>query len=81
MYSLLKHALLSLHNCRELVLQSVNVGVLAALFTWGAVERPDTIGIKDYGAGVKTLSLCPPSPNCISTSEEANDNTHYVPPL
>eukprot|EP00877_Chromochloris_zofingiensis_P007960 jgi/Chrzof1/3417/Cz12g24160.t1 len=66
---------------RELVLQSVNVGVLAALFTWGAVERPDTIGIKDYGAGVKTLSLCPPSPNCISTSEEANDNTHYVPPL
>jgi uncharacterized protein (DUF1499 family) len=37
------------------------------------------LGVLDYGAGVKTLGLCPPSPNCISTSEEANDPEHYVP--
>ena len=34
---------------------------------------------QDYGAGVKTLSLCPPTPNCIATSEELNDQDHYVP--
>ena len=35
-------------------------------------------GLSDYGE-FKSLSLCPPSPNCISTAEEANDMTHYVP--
>ncbi len=34
---------------------------------------------QDYGGGVKTLALCPSTPNCIATSEEANDPTHYVP--
>jgi len=71
--------LLACRICRELMLNSVNVGVLAALFTWGAVPRPNTLGIQDYGGGVKTLGLCPPSPNCISTAEEANDPDHYVP--
>ena len=36
------------------------------------------IGVQDYG-NVKTLSLCPPTPNCIATSEEANDADHFVP--
>ena len=27
-----------------------------------------------------TLGLCPRTPNCISTAEEANDPGHYVPP-
>jgi hypothetical protein len=40
-----------------------------------AAYRPD----QDYGGGLKTLALCPPSPNCISTAEEANDPQHYVP--
>lgn len=35
---------------------------------------------QDYGGGVKTLALCPSSPNCVATSEELNDPTHYVPP-
>lgn len=52
--------------------------MLGSLFTWGAVERPSTLGVRDYGA-VKTLGLCPPSPNCISTAEEVNDPEHYVP--
>jgi len=29
---------------RELLLNSVNVGVLASIFTWGAVDRPSTVG-------------------------------------
>lgn len=36
-------------------------------------------GLQDYGGGLRTLGLCPPSPNCISTAEEANDPQHYVP--
>lgn len=62
------------------MLLSVNAtAVLGALVTWGAVPRPKTIGLQDYGGGLRTLSLCPPSPNCVSTAEEANDPTHYVP--
>lgn len=61
------------------MLNSVNVAVLGSLFTFGAVDRPKGLGIQDYGGGVKTLGLCPPSPNCISTAEEANDPGHYVP--
>lgn len=64
---------------RELVLRSVNVAVLGALFTWGAAPQPSAVGVQDYN-GFQTLSLCPTSPNCVSTSEEANDMTHYVPP-
>jgi len=49
----------------------------------GRAAVPPSIpcSIKDYGGGIKTLSLCPPSPNCISTAEEANDEDHFVPPL
>uniref|UniRef100_A0A7S3R171 DUF1499 domain-containing protein n=1 Tax=Dunaliella tertiolecta TaxID=3047 RepID=A0A7S3R171_DUNTE len=65
---------------REMVLRSVNVGVIASLFTFGAVPRPNNLGIQDYGGGVKTLALCPSTPNCIATSEETNDPNHYVPP-
>lgn len=68
----------SASNRREVVLLGVNAAVLGSLFTWGAVERPSTLGVRDYGA-VKTLGLCPPSPNCISTAEEVNDPEHYVP--
>jgi uncharacterized protein (DUF1499 family) len=55
-------------SCRELMLNSVNVTVLASLFNWGAVARPNTLGVQSYGANVKTLGLCPPTPNCISTA-------------
>ncbi|PNW76724.1 hypothetical protein CHLRE_11g468750v5 [Chlamydomonas reinhardtii] len=66
---------------KEIVLRSVNVMVLGALLSIGAAPRPGNLGIIDYGAGVQTLNLCPPSPNCIATSEEGNDRTHYAPPL
>ncbi|PNH06758.1 hypothetical protein TSOC_006847 [Tetrabaena socialis] len=66
---------------KEIVLRSVNVAVLGALLSIGAAPRPGNLGIIDYGAGVQTLSLCPPTPNCIATSEEGNDRDHYAPPL
>ena len=62
----------------DLVLNSVNVAVLASLFNWGASPRPSGLGPRDIG-GTKVLSLCPATPNCISTAEEANDLKHYVP--
>jgi uncharacterized protein (DUF1499 family) len=40
--------------------------------------RPNNLGLKDYGT-FKSLGLCPPTPNCISTAEEANDVSHFVP--
>lgn len=119
-----------------MLLKSVNVAVVAALFNIGAAERPKNLGVIDYvrrpkeglgghsmlglvgrhallltcegshtryrrerfaspstthtraralsdkqGGGVRTLGLCPPSPNCISTAEELNDIGHFAPPL
>ena len=76
---------LTLERCgrarRGIILRSVNAVALASLLSIGAVERPKGLGVQDYGGGVKTLALCPPSPNCISTAEELNDIGHYVPPL
>lgn len=57
------------------------MGVLAAVLNIGAAPRPNSIGVRDYGGSAKSLSLCPPTPNCISTAEELNDPAHYVPPL
>jgi hypothetical protein len=37
------------------------------------------LGVQRFGT-VSTLALCPRSPECISTSEEANDAGRYVPP-
>jgi hypothetical protein len=54
-------------HCREMVLNSTNMAVLGAIFTFGAAPRPSNLGVKDYGGGTKSLSLCPSTPNCIST--------------
>lgn len=35
--------------CREVLLSSVNVGVLASLFTFGAAPRPSNLGLQDIG--------------------------------
>jgi hypothetical protein len=37
------------------------------------------LGVQRFGT-VTTLALCPRSPECISTAEEANDAGRYVPP-
>jgi uncharacterized protein (DUF1499 family) len=64
--------------CRETVLCSVNALLVGALFNIGAAPRPSNLGVQDY-YGVKTLSLCSQAPDCIATSEEGNDLTHYAP--
>eukprot|EP00208_Stichococcus_sp_RCC1054_P001882 CAMPEP_0206137922 /NCGR_PEP_ID=MMETSP1473-20131121/2937_1 /ASSEMBLY_ACC=CAM_ASM_001109 /TAXON_ID=1461547 /ORGANISM="Stichococcus sp, Strain RCC1054" /LENGTH=224 /DNA_ID=CAMNT_0053531193 /DNA_START=108 /DNA_END=779 /DNA_ORIENTATION=- len=68
---------------REVLLRGVNLAALAplaSLFTFGAVDRPSGLGVQDYGNGAKQLALCPKTKNCISTAEELNDDTKYVPP-
>merc|ERR1712157_429107 len=66
---------------RELMLKSPLSGglFLGALFTFGAAPRPKGLGVTDYGSGVKSLGLCPATPNCVSTAEAANDLDHYIP--
>ncbi len=64
------------------MLGSFNLGavtVLSSILSIGAAPRPRNLGVQDY-TSVQALSLCPPTPNCIATSEEVNDPTHYVPP-
>ena len=41
--------------------------------------RPSSLGVQQLGS-FGTLGLCPRTPNCISTAEEANDPGHFVPP-
>merc|ERR1712003_212766 len=66
---------------RELMLKSPLSGglFLGALFTFGAAPRPKGLGVTDYGSGVKSLGLCPATPNCVSTAEAANDLDHHIP--
>eukprot|EP00244_Chara_vulgaris_P012169 TRINITY_DN6302_c1_g1_i2.p1 TRINITY_DN6302_c1_g1~~TRINITY_DN6302_c1_g1_i2.p1 ORF type:complete len:250 (+),score=43.93 TRINITY_DN6302_c1_g1_i2:107-856(+) len=61
---------------REMILQSSSVAVLAAIFHFSGT-RPNYIGLRK---DPPSLNLCPATPNCISTAEEANDMGHYVPP-
>lgn len=50
-----------------MMLQSSGWAMVGAMFTFGATARPSGLGVTDYGGGVKTLGLCPPKPNCVST--------------
>ncbi|KAJ7567869.1 hypothetical protein O6H91_01G010700 [Diphasiastrum complanatum] len=50
--------------------------MLAAIFHFSG-ERPKYLGVQK---NPPSLALCPPTPACISTSEEFNDPGHYVPP-
>jgi len=67
---------------REFVLNSSSVLVLGGLFgmeSVGAAPRPAGLGLKKYG-DIVTLGVCPTTPNCVSTAEEMNDDSHYIPP-
>jgi len=59
------------------MLNSIGGLFFGSLFSFSGT-RPSNLGLKDYGQ-FKSLGLCPPTPNCISTAEEANDVSHYVP--
>uniref|UniRef100_A0A7N0SZ16 Uncharacterized protein n=1 Tax=Kalanchoe fedtschenkoi TaxID=63787 RepID=A0A7N0SZ16_KALFE len=61
---------------RELVLKSSEIAVIGAILNLSG-KKPDYLGVqKNYPA----LALCPATKNCISTSEDVSDLTHYLPP-
>jgi uncharacterized protein (DUF1499 family) len=69
---------------RELMLNSSSLLVLGGLFDnalGGMVDnsRPGDLGLAQYGDDV-SLTLCPPKPNCVSTTDDLNDDSHYIPP-
>jgi uncharacterized protein (DUF1499 family) len=65
---------------REFVLNGSSALVLGSLFD-SLVDnsRPAGLGLHQYGDYV-TLGLCPPRPNCVSTAEDLNDDSHFIPP-
>lgn len=40
-------------------------------------KKPDYLGVQK---NQQALALCPATKNCISTSENVSDLTHYAPP-
>uniref|UniRef100_A0A2P2JH37 DUF1499 domain-containing protein n=2 Tax=Rhizophora mucronata TaxID=61149 RepID=A0A2P2JH37_RHIMU len=61
---------------REMILRSSELAVIGAIFNLGG-KKPDYLGVQKNQHG---LALCPATKNCISTSENTGDITHYAPP-
>ncbi|KAI8023189.1 hypothetical protein LOK49_LG03G02479 [Camellia lanceoleosa] len=61
---------------REIVLRSSEVAVIGAIFNFSGT-KPEYLGVQKNNPG---LALCPATKNCISTSENISDLTHYAPP-
>ncbi|THF99780.1 hypothetical protein TEA_005417 [Camellia sinensis var. sinensis] len=63
-------------SIREIVLRSSEVAVIGAIFNFSGT-KPEYLGVQKNNPG---LALCPATKNCISTSENISDLTHYAPP-
>ncbi|CAK7347921.1 unnamed protein product [Dovyalis caffra] len=61
---------------REIVLRSSELAVIGAIFNLSG-KKPDYLGVQK---NQPALSLCPATKNCVSTSENITDITHYAPP-
>lgn len=61
---------------REIILRSNALSVIAAIFHFSGM-KPNYLGVQK---NPPSLALCPATNNCISTSEEISDLTHYTPP-
>ncbi|GER31248.1 cornichon family protein [Striga asiatica] len=61
---------------REIILRSSGVAVLGAIFHFSGT-KPNYLGVQKSPPG---LALCPATNNCVSTSENMSDLTHYAPP-
>ncbi|OVA07687.1 Protein of unknown function DUF1499 [Macleaya cordata] len=61
---------------REIILRSSEIAVIGAIFHFSGT-RPNYLGVQK---SPPALALCPATNNCISTSEEVSDLTHYAPP-
>ncbi|KAG8363388.1 hypothetical protein BUALT_Bualt19G0017200 [Buddleja alternifolia] len=62
--------------CREIILRSSEIAVLGSIFHFSGT-KPNYLGVQKNPAG---LALCPATNNCVSTSENISDLTHYAPP-
>ncbi|OIW21692.1 hypothetical protein TanjilG_08095 [Lupinus angustifolius] len=63
-------------NRRELILKSSELATIGAIFNLSG-KKPEYLGVQK---NPPALALCPATKNCISTSENINDLTHYAPP-
>ncbi|XP_021912029.1 uncharacterized protein LOC110825819 [Carica papaya] len=61
---------------REIILRSSELAVFGAIFQFSG-KKPEYLGVQK---SVPALALCPATRNCISTSENISDLTHYTPP-
>ncbi|GLU00483.1 hypothetical protein SLE2022_178500 [Rubroshorea leprosula] len=61
---------------REIVLRSSELAVIGAVFNLSG-KKPDYLGVQK---NPPALALCPATKNCVSTSENIADLTHYAPP-
>ncbi|KAI4354894.1 hypothetical protein L6164_003718 [Bauhinia variegata] len=61
---------------RELILKTSELATIAAIFNFSG-KKPEYLGVQKNS---QKLALCPASKNCISTSENVADLTHYAPP-
>lgn len=63
-------------NRREVILRSSELATLAAIFHFSGT-KPSYLGVQK---NPPSLALCPATSNCLSTSENSSDTTHYAPP-
>ncbi|XP_061348607.1 uncharacterized protein LOC133293986 [Gastrolobium bilobum] len=61
---------------RELMPRSGELATIGAIFNFSG-KKPDYLGVQK---NPPALALCPATNNCISTSENVTDRTHYAPP-
>lgn len=61
---------------RQVILRSSEIAILAAIFHFSGT-KPKYLGVQK---NPPSLALCPATSNCITTAEELNDLSHYVPP-
>ncbi|XP_075518354.1 uncharacterized protein LOC142552553 isoform X1 [Primulina tabacum] len=67
---------------RELILRSSEIAVLGAIFHFSlSLETTMFIGFElQTSKNPPSLALCPATNNCVSTSENVSDRSHYAPP-
>ncbi|KAK7260242.1 hypothetical protein RIF29_26130 [Crotalaria pallida] len=63
-------------NRRELILRSSEIATIGAIFNLSG-KKPEYLGVQKNSPA---LALCPATKNCVSTSENVSDLTHYAPP-
>ncbi|GMH21674.1 hypothetical protein Nepgr_023516 [Nepenthes gracilis] len=61
---------------REIILRTSEIATIGAVFNLSGT-KPSYLGVQK---NPPSLALCPATKNCISTSENSSDRTHYAPP-